>query len=194
MKPEPLLPDEPDDAQAPERRLEPKVGPGPTDEMLATLYEELRSLAQRAMAAEPAGHTLQPTALVHEAYLRLAQGPGAGWDNRAHFMASAAEAMRRILIERARRVHRQKRGGDRMRVTLVGADPSTEVDLEQLLAIEEALVQLEARYPEKAEVVKLRFFAGLTSAEVAAALGANEGVIHRHWRFAKAWLRAEIGR
>ncbi|MGE3964644.1 MAG: sigma-70 family RNA polymerase sigma factor [Planctomycetota bacterium] len=172
----------------------PGAGQSPTDQMLAALYEELRSLAQRAMAAEPVGHTLQPTALVHEAYLRLARGTGGQWDNRAHFMASAAEAMRRILIEHARRVQRQKRGGGWHRVTLDHADSGTELDLEQFLAIEDALVALETRYPEKAKVVKLRFFAGLTSAEVAVALGANEGVIHRHWRFARAWLRSEMDR
>jgi RNA polymerase sigma factor (TIGR02999 family) len=159
-------------------------------ELLPLVYAELRRLAARELAGERPGQTLQPTALVHEAYLRLVGKGGAGprWEGRGHFFAAAAEAMRRILVEAARRKGRLKRGGGRRRIDLrhveaVAAGPS-----EDLLALDEALEQLAAEDAPKAELVKLRFFAGLSEAEAARCLGVSRATAARHWAYARAWL------
>lgn len=163
------------------------------DLLLPVVYEELRRIARARMAGERAGHTLQPTALVHEAYLRLLGTGHPRWENRAHFYTAAAEAMRRILIERARRRARQKRGGDRRRVELDSSVGSWEPPSAELLALNEALTRLESLDPEMSRVVKLRYFAGLTIEEIARALRTSERTVSRRWSGARAWLYAELG-
>jgi RNA polymerase sigma factor (TIGR02999 family) len=162
------------------------------DQLLPLVYEELRRLAASRMAREPAGHTLQPTALVHEAWLRLVRKDDPKFDNRAHFFGAAAEAMRRILIERARRKQAIRHGGgmewvdlDEIQVPLAQTD-------DQLLAISEALDKLAAETPVEAEVVKLRYFVGMTNAETAQALGLSERTVNYYWAHARAWLYHEI--
>lgn len=163
-----------------------------SDELLPLVYDELRRLARSRLAREAPGQTLTPTALVHEAYLRLT-GPGeVAWANRAHFFAAAAEAMRRILIERARRRRRERHGGGRFRVTLDDRIPDELDDPERLLALHDALDRLEAQDPEMAIVVKLHRFAGLTLEETAAALGSSDRTVSRRWTAARAWLRREM--
>lgn len=160
--------------------------------LLPLVYDELRSLAAHKLAREAPGQTLQATALVHEAYLRLVGAGDPGWDGRGHFFAAAAEAMRRILVENARRRGRYKRGGDRSRRDL---DPNglaaPEAD-DDLLALDEALDRLAALDPPKAELVKLRYFAGLSLAQAAEALGISTATASRHWTYAKAWLHREV--
>lgn len=146
------------------------------------------------MAREAPGQTLTPTALVHEAYLRLLGGEDTAWANRAHFFAAAAEAMRRILVERARRYSREKHGGGRWRVTLDEGLIGDEAASEDLLALDEALSRLAAQDPEMARVVELHQFAGLSIAETAAALAASERTVSRRWTAARAWLRREMSR
>jgi RNA polymerase sigma factor (TIGR02999 family) len=165
-------------------------------QLLPLVYDELRQLAAQKLAEEKAGQTLQATALVHEAYLRLVdvqQAPS--WDSRGHFFAAAAEAMRRILIDQARRKHSRKRGGSLQRVELdVGAllaAPERRA-AEDLLALDEALRQLEGEDPLKARLVKLRYFAGLSLAEAAAALGVSPATAKRHWVYARSWLYGQI--
>src|SRR5271170_879269 len=166
---------------------------GPARELLPLVYDELRRLAAQRLAHEAPGQTLQATALVHEAYLRLAGGdPDQPWDDRGHFFAAAAEAMRRILVDNARRRHRQKRGGDRGRVDLDKAEPTApETDLD-LLALDDALERLAANDPVKAQLVQLRVFAGLTNAQAAEILGLSTSTTDRYWAYARAWLRVEI--
>ncbi len=162
-------------------------------ELLPLVYEELRKLARARMAAEPAGHTLQPTALVHEAYLRLVGTENTvRWDGRGHFFGAAARAMRRILVERARSRGRIKRGGDRGRVELTDVGMAVEPPATDLVALDEALDRLEKHDPRKAEVVMLRYFAGLTIEETAAALSLSPATIKTEWAFARAWLHREI--
>lgn len=156
--------------------------------LLPLVYDELRKLAAARMAAESPGHTLNATALVHEAYLRLVGNQQ--FDGRGHFFAAAAEAMRRILVDAARRKGRIRHGGERRRVEL--ADLPAETAPDDLLDLDEALERLAARDPVKAEVVKLRFFAGLTVPEVATALGISVATAERHWAFARTWLFAEM--
>lgn len=165
-----------------------------TDELLPLIYSELRALAKSRMVRERAGQTLQPTALVHEAYLRLIGDEDVAWDNRGHFFAAAAESMRRILIERARRKHRIKHGGELRRITL--HDDRIEIgdDNAQLLDLDRALSDLEEKDEQMAAVVKLRYFAGLTVEETAAALSLSTRSINRTWVSAKAWLAAELSR
>jgi len=164
-----------------------------TERLLDEVYRELRRLAADMLAHEREARTLQATALVHEAYLRLVGGETSPqWSGRGHFFAAAAEAMRRILVENARRKHRLKHGGAQTRVDLdsqcvVGAEPAVD-----LLALDVALDKLVALDPAKAQVVKLRFFAGLTMPEVAAALGISLATAERHWTFARSWLHAEL--
>ena len=158
------------------------------EKLLPLVYEELRRLAAAKMAKETPGQTLQPTALVHEAWLRLVGDGPHTWQNRAHFFSAAAEAMRRILIQNARRKARLKRGGGQQRfdidaLELAGAAPD-----DKLLLVNEALERLEAEDPEKARVVVLKFFGGLTDREAAAILGVTERTVERHWAYAKAWL------
>ena len=162
--------------------------PKAAEELLPLVYQELRQLAGHRMAGEAAGHTLQPTALVHEAWLRLAGKDQAQWEGRAHFFAAAAEAMRRILIESARRKARLKRGENPERVELDDLLRITPDRDETLLDMDEALGRLEKENPEKARIVKLKFFVGLTNQEVAETLGVTERTVERAWAYAKAWL------
>ena len=163
------------------------------EELLPVVYEELRRLAAQRLSHEKPGQTLQPPELVHEAYLRLVKPGGHGWDGRAHFFAAAAEAMRRILVDRARRKGRLKRGGDRQRVGLtnVAAAISNE-QADELLALDEALTKLAEEDAVKAELVTLRYFAGLKVDEAAAILGISRATADRYWSFARAWLYHEI--
>jgi RNA polymerase sigma factor (TIGR02999 family) len=157
------------------------------EELLPLVYDELRKLAAHKMANEVA-QTLQPTALVHEVWLRLSRQADARWQNREHFYAVAAEVMRRILVDRARRRQARKHGGDLERVDLDAVELPGPGDDAVVLQVHDALERLAAEDPQKAEVVKLRFFVGLENAEVAAILGVSEKTVQRHWSFAKAWL------
>jgi RNA polymerase sigma factor (TIGR02999 family) len=158
------------------------------ERLLPIVYDELRALARQHMNRERSNHTLQATALVHEAYMRLVDGLEPDWPSRGYFFAAAAEAMRRILIDRARARGSLKRGGGRLRLRL-DQDPLASDDLSgELLDLDEALTQLAAEDARKAELVKLRFFAGLTRDEAAAALGISPATAGRHWRYARAWL------
>jgi RNA polymerase sigma factor (TIGR02999 family) len=162
-------------------------------ELLPLVYDELRKLAAVHLANEKPGQTLQPTALVHEAYLRLVGGDSlTDWSGRGHFFAAAAEAMRRILIEGARKRGRLKRGGNRQRLDLDALQLSVHEVGDELLALDEALAELAVKHPDKAELVKLRYFAGLTVAEAAQALGVSTSTADRHWTYARAWLYRRI--
>jgi RNA polymerase sigma factor (TIGR02999 family) len=162
-------------------------------ELLPLVYDELRTLAAARLADEKPGHTLQPTALVHEAYVRLVGGGQAvEWDGRGHFFAAAAEAMRRILIEAARRKQSLKRGGGRRRLDLADVDPATGGPDFDLLALDDALGRLERKDPRKAALVKLRFFAGLTVEQAARALGVAPSTADEDWAYARSWLRLAI--
>ena len=165
----------------------PAGGPA-AEELLPLVYEELRRLAAQKMSQEPADHTLQPTALVHEVWLRISQQPRARWRNREHFYATAAEVMRRYLVDRARRRRAAKHGGALERLHLDNLELVGPEDDAFVLQVHEALAELEAQDPVKAEVVKLRFFVGLENTEAAAVLGTSEKTVQRHWAFAKAWL------
>jgi RNA polymerase sigma factor (TIGR02999 family) len=159
------------------------------EQLLPLVYDELRQLAAARLAQEKPGQTLQATALVHEAYLRLVGSAGAQrWDSRGHFFAAAAEAMRRILINHARDKGRQKRGGEWQRVDLDRLAAVDDASDDEVLALDEALQRLEGQNKPCADLVKLRFFTGLTMAEAAAALGIAPRTAHRHWVFARAWL------
>jgi RNA polymerase sigma factor (TIGR02999 family) len=162
------------------------------DALLPLVYDELRRLAAQRMAHEAPGQTLQATALVHEAWLRLGGDDQPSWQNRAHFFAAAAEAMRRILIDNARRKNYLCHGGGAERVNLDGLDLAASVDDEQLLALNEALDHLALHDATKAQVVKLRFFAGLTIGQVARVLDVSEPTVKRHWAYARAWLFREM--
>lgn len=166
--------------------------PNTAEELLPLVYEELRRLASHKMAHEAPGQTLQPTALVNEAWLRLSQQSRSEWKNREHFFAMAAEVMRRILVDRARRRRSQKHGGDLKRVDLEAVELSFSGSDDLVLQVDEALERLRAEDPEKAQVVKLRFFVGLENGEVATLLGVSEKTVQRHWAFAKAWLARAI--
>ncbi|MCI0456622.1 MAG: ECF-type sigma factor [Gemmataceae bacterium] len=167
--------------------------PGAAEQLLPLVYDELRKLAAQKLAQEKPGQTLQPTALVHEAYLRLVDVQKVQhWNSRGHFFAAAAEAMRRILIDNARLKRRPKRGGDRQRVDLDEACSVVESSLDDALALDEALARLAAQDPVKAELVKLRFFAGLTMSEAAGVLGISKATAERYWTFARVWLYAEL--
>jgi RNA polymerase sigma factor (TIGR02999 family) len=167
--------------------------PQSATQLLPLVYGELRKLAAAKMAREAPGQTLQPTALVHEAWLRVSGPRRTNYENRAHFFAAAAEAMRRILIDNARRKQAMRRGGGQARVDLEEADIAAPVDDEPLLAVHEALDRLAAEEPSKAELVKLRFFVGLSVDEVADVLGVSVPTVKRHWAYAKAWLYREMG-
>ena len=162
------------------------------DELLALVYAELRKMARAKMAREKPGQTLQPTALVHEAYLCLMGDEEPRWENRAHFFTAAAEAMRRILIDRARSKATAKHGGDRRRVELESSAGAQQPRIEMLLALDEALDRLEGLDDRMAKVVKLRYFAGLTVKETALALGLSPRSVNRHWAAARAWLHREM--
>jgi RNA polymerase sigma factor (TIGR02999 family) len=164
--------------------------PQAAGQLLPLVYDELRRLAARKLAREAPGHTLQPTALVHEAYLRLLGEEARSFKDHGHFLAAAATAMRRILIDNARRRRSGKRGGGLRRRPLEGiAAPGPD---EEVLALDAALEKLSANDPQKARLVELRYFAGLTGEEAAAALGISPSTADRHWAYARAWLRVEL--
>ncbi|HEX4792265.1 MAG TPA: sigma-70 family RNA polymerase sigma factor [Humisphaera sp.] len=170
--------------------------PASAGQLLSVVYEELRQLARRQMARERTDHTLQATALVHEAYLRLIGNDAPSFANRRHFFAAAAEAMRRILIDAARRKNAQRHGGEQSRVELDDSileltGPTS--DPAELLALDEALSKLAVEDPSKAELVKLRFFAGMSIEETAAVLDISRATAVRHWEYARAWLGHEMG-
>lgn len=167
--------------------------PADTDELLSVVYDQLRDLARHRMVQERPGQTLQPTALVHEVYLRLTDTGKTHWENRAEFFAAAATAMRRILVERARQRVSLKRGAGRSRVQLDELEDIVVDDVpEHVLALNNALALLEETDPEKARIVSLRYFAGMTVDEVAAMLDLVPRTVYRHWRFARAWLANEM--
>jgi RNA polymerase sigma factor (TIGR02999 family) len=161
-------------------------------DLLPLVYDELRRLARSQMAKTPPGNTLQPTALVHEAYMRLVGSEEPSWDNRGHFFAAAAKAMRQILVEQARRKGSQKRGGDRKRVDVDDVEPAIDPPSADMLALHEALEQLERIDARQGEIVMLRYFAGLTTEEAAAALGISTRTIEREWRFARSYLSSQL--
>jgi RNA polymerase sigma factor (TIGR02999 family) len=163
--------------------------PRAAEQLLSLVYGELRQLAQQRLAQERPGQTLQATALVHDAYLRLVDGQqDQRWESRGHFFAAAAEAMRRILVENARRKRAEKHGGRLERRDLDAIEIAAPAPSEDLVALDEALTNLEAEDPVKARLVKLRYFAGLTEEDAASALGISRTTAQRHWRYAKVWL------
>ena len=177
--------------------------PTAAEQLLPLVYDELRKLAAVKMKNERPGQTLQATALVHEAYLRLVTPPksppseggdrgGVHWNSRGHFFAAAAEAMRRILVENARGKSCEKRGGDWQRVDLEELDVTTSVTPDQLVALDDALARLAALDPLAGELVKLRYFAGLALDQAAAAVGVSTATAYRHWAYARAWLHSEL--
>ncbi len=164
-----------------------------SEQLLPLVYEELRKLASARLAQEKPGQTLQPTALVHEAYLRLVDTPReTDWSGRAHFFGAAAEAMRRILVDRARQKQTQKAGGQRLRFSLEEIDLAVAADSDRLIAIDDLLEGLAEESSDVAQLVKLRVFVGMTVKEAASALGISRATAFRHWTYARAWLRAEL--
>jgi RNA polymerase sigma factor (TIGR02999 family) len=163
-----------------------------SEELLPLVYSELRRMAAHKMANEPAGHTLQPTALVHEAWLKLVDSPARSWQNRAHFFGAAAEAMRRLLIARARRKHAQRRGAGAAHLDVDELEIASPIPPKRMLALDEALNRFAAVEPQQAELVKLRYFVGLRIEEVAEVLGISEATAKRWWNYARAWLFNEI--
>jgi RNA polymerase sigma factor (TIGR02999 family) len=162
-------------------------------QLLPLVYDELRQLAAQKLAQEKPGQTLEATALVHEAYLRLAGGGSQRWDSRGHFFAAAAEAMRRILVEQARHKKSKKAGGDRRRLELAAIDAAVDDFRDDLLGLHDALERLEQKDRRKAELVKLRFFAGLTNEQAAGVLGISTSTADNDWAYARCWLRLEMG-
>lgn len=163
------------------------------EQLLPLVYEELRRLAESRMRRAAPGQTLQPTALVHEAYLRLVRGEDPGWSGRGHFFGAAARAMRNIMVEQARRYQTQKRGGGRKAAPLDGEPAEAPVDPAETLALDETLNRLERLDSRKAQIVSLRVYAGLTNEQIASALEISSRTVEREWRFARAWLRRELG-
>jgi RNA polymerase sigma factor (TIGR02999 family) len=166
--------------------------PRAAEELLPLVYDDLRRLARVKLALEPAGQTLQPTALVHEAYLRLVGDHDPGWNSRGHFFAAAAIAMRRILVEQARRKARIRHGGAHQRIDLEDVDLGIAPPSDDVVAINEALARLEATDPQKGQIVNLRYFVGLTEREVAEVLGLSLSTIEREWRYCRRWLFTQI--
>ena len=165
------------------------------EELLPLVYEELRRLAAHKMAHEAPGHTLQPTELVHEAWLRLSDGKEPHWNSRAHFFGAVAEAMRRVLVQRARQRTALKRGGGAVKISLEEMEiPMVAVDDERLLAVDEALEKLATIHPRKAELVNLRYFTGMTFEEAASVLGIAVPTAKEWWAYARAWLAVELRR
>jgi RNA polymerase sigma-70 factor, ECF subfamily len=163
------------------------------DRLFATVYKELRNLADQFFKREPKGNTLQPTALVHEAYVKLVDQRDVDWRGRTHFMAVAAQAMRRVLVDHARRRHAAKRGGQQRRV-LLADDLAVDLDPDRdVLAVDEALSKLAERDPRQAQMVELRFFGGLSVAEAAEVMGISKRSAEREWTMIRAWLRRELG-
>jgi RNA polymerase sigma factor (TIGR02999 family) len=164
-----------------------------TEQLLPLVYDELRKLAAQKLACETPGQTLQATALVHEAYVRLVGGDSVpNWDGRGHFFAAAAEAMRRILVDSARKKQSLRRGGSAKRLPLENLEPSAIAPAENLIALDEALVRLEQLDKTKADLVKLRYFAGLTIPQAAKVLGVSTTTANRYWAYARAWLHEEL--
>jgi RNA polymerase sigma factor (TIGR02999 family) len=171
----------------------PQDGPHSAEQFLPLVYDELRRLAIARIAHESPGQTLQATALVDEAYLRLVAGEQPlHWDNRRHFFAAAAESMRRILVERARRKQTKRHGGQLHRCNFNGLEQAQRAPREDLLALDEALSRLAAEHPDMSEVVKLRYFAGLSIDDTAKALGVSPATVKRRWEFSRAWLFREV--
>jgi RNA polymerase sigma factor (TIGR02999 family) len=168
--------------------------PRAAEQLLPAVYAELRRLAAARMAREAGGQTLQPTALVHEAYLRLVGDPERKWDGRAHFFGAAAEAMRRILIDRARRKHAVRHGGGALRVELGEFEIAATTTPDELLEVDEALGRFAAHDEKKAELVKLRYFAGLTIEEAAETMGISAATAKRWWTYSRAWLYQELAK
>ena len=172
--------------------------PRALEQLLPLVYDELRRLAAQKLAREQPGQTLQETALVHEAYLRLlgggeaAAGPEPHWESRGHFFAAAAETMRRILVDRARQKRAQKRGGGRKRLDIDAVDVATQATPDQLVAIDDALAKLGREDPAAARLVELRYFAGLNVDEAGKALGMSTATAYRHWKYARVWLHGEL--
>jgi RNA polymerase sigma factor (TIGR02999 family) len=167
--------------------------PHAAEQLLPLVYNELRKLAAQKLAQEKPGQTLQATALVHEAYLRLVDVDQAQhWDSRGHFFAAAAEAMRRVLVDNARRRRTRRRGGDAKRRSLDGLEAAVPASNDELLAVDEALQRLHELAPARAELVKLRYFGGLTIPEAAQALGISLSTANRYWSYARAWLHEEL--
>ena len=168
--------------------------PHAAEQLLPLVYGELRKLAAQKLAQESPGQTLQATALVHEAYLRLVDGEHVqGWDGRGHFFAAAAEAMRRILIDNARAKQRLKRGGDRKRLNLESVDLASTAAPDELLVLDELIAKLAAEDPDAAQIVKLRYFAGLSIVEAARLMGISRSTAYEHWAYARGWLRCALG-
>jgi len=163
-----------------------------TEDLLPVIYDDLRRIALSKLSREVASHTLQPTALVHEAYMRLVGSNSDSWENRAHFFGAAAEAMRRILIDHARKKKRLKRGGGAKRMEFHEHMAIEQTEAEELLALDEALQELELLDKEKAELVKLKFFAGMSLKEAASILSIPPRTADRYWAYARAWLRRQI--
>jgi RNA polymerase sigma factor (TIGR02999 family) len=164
-----------------------------SEQLLPMVYHELRKLAASRLAKEKLGHSLQPTMLVHEAYLRLVDvDQPQRWNGRGHFFAAAAEAMRRIVVENARRKRSQKRGGEMHRVELDLENATAQGSNDDLLSLDEALTEMEQLWPDKAQLVKLRYFAGLTNAEACEAMGVSTSTGERYWNFARAWLHSQL--
>jgi RNA polymerase sigma-70 factor, ECF subfamily len=186
---------EPEERRAEVTRLL-RAGAEGREQLFELVYTELRGIAGGRMHGEHAGHTLQATALVHEAWLRLVDHRNVDWLDRGHFFAAASEAMRRILIDHARRAGAEKRGGDRERVTLGALESALEVEPEEAVALAEALMRLEQHDPRAAEVTRLRFFAGLSVEDTARALGLTVRTVHREWTYARArlfeWVRERV--
>lgn len=168
--------------------------PDAVEALLAAALGELRQIARNKLRGERADHTLQPTALVSEVYLRLFAGANTTWENRAHFFASAAETMRHILLEHARNRRRIKRGGGRRKVPLTLIDVAAESDGDDIEAVDQAMAKLEAQDPDLARIVKLRFYTGLSHEEIAQALDVSERTVRREWKLAQAWLARELGK
>lgn len=163
------------------------------DDLLPLVYDALRSLAKSRLKKLPPGQTLQPTALVHEAYLRLVGSEDPGWEGRGHFFAAASQAMRDIIVEQARRKMALKRGGGHQRVNEEQIEPWISPPSEDVLAVDEAVKQLEKEDPRKGQIVNLRYFARMTTAETAKALGISIGTVEREWRYIRAWLEMQLG-
>lgn len=176
--------------------LEPAVARDPrsAEQLLPLAYEELRRVANHQLAGQPAGQTLQATALVHEAFLRLIGDPARTWQDRRHFFAAAAEAMRHILVDRARRRAAVRHGGGQTRVDLTQVQLAAETDGEHIVRLNDALEKLARSHAEAAELVRLRFFGGLTFAQAAEVMGVSERTAKRTWAYARAWLFEEMGR
>ena len=164
------------------------------EELLPLVYDELRRLAAARMVQQPPGQTLQPTALVHEAWLRLTGSSRQSWENRRHFFSAAAEAMRHILIDRARKRQCERHGGGQQRIDIDQVELAAPAEDDSLLALNDAIDELEKADPEKAEVVKLKFFVGLSEREAAEVLGVSERTVERRWAYAQAWLFERLER